>query len=141
VFHSEFNHSAERDVHFVQMWVMPRSFGEAPAYGQHVFDEADRVDRWLTVASGEPGVDAPIVLRADATLRVAQLAGGSVDVTLGAGRYGFVFVAAGTVTVNGAPLEAGDAIRAAGEQRFTLQGTGEVVAWDVPPTAIRLEDA
>ncbi len=37
--HSEFNHSKERDVHFVQMWVLPRSYGEPPAYGQHAFDE------------------------------------------------------------------------------------------------------
>jgi redox-sensitive bicupin YhaK (pirin superfamily) len=133
VVHSEYNHSSMNDVHFVQMWVMPRSAGEPPAYGQHVFDAADRANRWLAIASGEAGVDAPVSLRQDATVRVARLAGAAVDVELAAGRFGFVFVADGSVRVGDRRLEAGDAIRAAGAQRFTLEGTAELVAWDVPP--------
>jgi quercetin 2,3-dioxygenase len=139
--HSEFNHSAERDVHFVQMWVLPRSYGEEPAYGQHEFAEADRRDTWLVIASGEAGIAAPIALRQDATVRVARLTGGSLGVTLAAGRYGFVFVADGAVTVNGERLAAGDAIRLRGAQSFALTGDAELVFWDVPPTNVRLEDA
>ena len=81
--HSEFNHSAENDVHFVQMWVLPGSYGEAPDYGQHEFAEADRHGKWLVIASGERGVQAPIALRQDATVRVARLAGDTLDVQLG----------------------------------------------------------
>jgi redox-sensitive bicupin YhaK (pirin superfamily) len=139
VVHSEFNHSRERDVHFVQMWVLPRSAGEPPAYGQHLFERAERTNRWLAIATGEAGVDAPIALRQDATVRVARLeADASLDVALDAGRLGFLFVASGSVSVNGARLDAGDAIRASGAQRFTLAagpGAAELVAWDVPPTA------
>jgi redox-sensitive bicupin YhaK (pirin superfamily) len=138
--HSEFNHSPVKDVHFVQMWVFPKTFGERPAYGQHEFAAADREGRWLTVASGESSVTAPIALRADATLRVAHV-DGKIDFNLSAGRFGFVFVAEGNVTVNGEHLAAGDAIRCAGEQQFTLAGKAELVAWDVPPTDIQLEDA
>jgi len=141
LFHSEFNHSRERDVHFVQMWVLPTTFGERPSYGQHVFAQADRTNRWLAVATGEARVEAPIGLRADATLRVARLEEGAVEFALRPGRFGFVFVADGSVTVNGERLDAGDAVRATGEQRFTLRGSAELVAWDVPPTDIRLEDA
>lgn len=141
VFHSEFNHSHDADVHFVQMWVLPNSFGAPPAYGQHVFEQADRTNRWLAIASGEAGVDAPIALRQDATVRVARLEDASLEVALRAGRFGFVFVADGSVTVNGERLDAGDAVRATGEQRFTLTGSAELVVWDVPPTDIRLEDA
>jgi redox-sensitive bicupin YhaK (pirin superfamily) len=141
LFHSEFNHSREHDVHFVQMWVLPQSTGERPAYGQHVFDVADRTNRWLPIASGEAGVDAPIALRQSATVRVARLEDAALEVALRPGRYGFLFVAEGSVRVNGERLEAGDAVRATGEQRFTVEGTAELVAWDVPPTNIRLEDA
>jgi redox-sensitive bicupin YhaK (pirin superfamily) len=141
LFHSEFNHSAERDVHFVQMWVIPKSFGEQPAYGQHVFDRSERTNRWLAIATGESGVDAPIALRQDATVRVARLEDTSLDVELAAGRYGFLFVAEGAVTVNGARLDAGDAVRASGAQRFTVSGSAELVFWNVPPAGIRLEDA
>lgn len=136
VTHSEFNHSADHDVHFVQMWVMPKTFGAAPAYGQREFDVADRTGKWLTVASGERGHDAPIELRAEATLRVARLTGGSLDVPVRAGRFAYVFIADGEVVVEGQTLGAGDAIRASELQTFTLAGTAEVVTWDLPPAPV-----
>jgi len=139
--HSEFNHSKERDVHFVQMWVLPRSYGEPPAYGQHAFDESERRNRWLVAASGEPGVDAPVTLRADATLRVAKLEDGALTHAFDPARYGFLFVAGGEVTANGERLSAGDAVRMYGVGELAVGGTGEVVLWDVPPTSVRLEDA
>ncbi|MBD5655147.1 MAG: pirin family protein, partial [Candidatus Eremiobacteraeota bacterium] len=71
--HSEYNHSAERPVHFVQMWVVPQANGLAPRYGQVDFTLEDRRDRWLTVASGEGGVEAPIAIWQDATAYVARV--------------------------------------------------------------------
>jgi hypothetical protein len=139
--HSEFNHSAEHDVHFVQMWVLPRSYGEPPAYGQHAFGEDERRNRWLTIASGEANVEAPIALRADATVRVAKLENGTLSYAFDPERYGFVFVADGAVRANGTTLEAGDAVRLHGVRDLELAGTGDLVLWDVPPTAVRLEDA
>ena len=139
--HSEFNHSGERDVHFVQMWVLPKRYGERPQYGQHEFTTAQRDGTWLTIASGEGSVTAPIALGQDATLRVARLSGGTLPVELREGRYGFLFVADGTVTANGERLAAGDALRLRGQQRFGVAGNGELVFWDVPPTNVRLDDA
>jgi len=139
--HSEFNHSAEHDVHFVQMWVLPARYGEPPAYGQHEFTAGERRGKWLVVASGEPGITTPIALRADATVRVARLAGGTLPVELRDGRYGFVFVADGAIAANGEQLGAGDALRLRGRQRFDVAGDAELVFWDVPPTDVRLEDA
>ena len=139
--HSEFNHSAENDVHFVQMWVLPRSNGEPPAYGQHSFTEDERRNRWLLVASGENGVQAPVTLRQDATLRVARLENGSLSYAFDPSRFGFLFVADGNVVANGETLAAGDAVRINGLRDVEVSGSGELVLWDVPPTAVRLEDA
>lgn len=139
--HSEFNHSQANDVHFVQMWVLPRTYGEAPAYGQHAFDESARRNRWLTMASGEQGFASPVALRADATLRVAKLEDGALEYAFAPGRYGFLFVAEGAVVVNGERLGAGDAARILGPQALAVVGSGELVLWDVPPTDVRLEDA
>ena len=136
VTHSEFNHSLTNDVHFVQMWVMPKSFGAPPAYGQREFDVAERTGKWLTVASGEAGIDAPIELRAEATLRVARLTGGSLEMSLRDGRFGHLFVAEGEALVNGETLVAGDAVRASGEQTFSVSGTAELVAWNLPPAPV-----
>jgi quercetin 2,3-dioxygenase len=140
--HSEFNHSKSNDVHFVQMWVLPRSYGETPAYGQHEFAQSARRNRWLVVASGERGVEAPVLLRQDATLRVARLENdAALNYTFDPERYGFLFVAEGQVWANGESLEAGDAVRIHGVRDLALHGTGELVLWDVPPSDIRLEDA
>lgn len=139
--HSEFNHSQADDVHFVQMWVMPRSYGETPSYGQHAFDQSARRNRWLTVASGERGIETPVALRADATLRVAKLEDGALECAFAPGRFGFLFVAEGEVVANGERLGAGDAARILGPRTVAVAGSGELVLWDVPPTDVRLEDA
>jgi quercetin 2,3-dioxygenase len=139
--HSEFNHSAQNDVHFVQMWVLPRSYGEEPLYGERAFDEAARRNRWLVLASGERSIDAPVTLRADATLRVAQLRDAELSYTYKPSRYGFLFVAEGEVTANGETLRTGDAVRISGPSALDVRGNGELVLWDVPPTDLRLEDA
>jgi redox-sensitive bicupin YhaK (pirin superfamily) len=139
--HSEFNHSAENDVHFVQMWVLPRSQGGAPGYGQHGFTEDERRNRWLVVAGGQPGVPAPVALRQDATVRVARLEDASLTYAFDPSRFGFLFVADGEAVANGERLAAGDAVRMTGVRDLEVHGSAELVLWDVPPTDVRLEDA
>ncbi|HYZ15962.1 MAG TPA: pirin family protein [Candidatus Acidoferrum sp.] len=133
VVHSEFNHSQQHDVHFVQMWVLPRSHGETPSYGQQQFDESARRNTWLTVASGQPSIAAPVALRADATLRVAQLRDAELRYAFAPGRFGFLFVAGGEVETAGERLTAGDAVRIRGAGEIDVRGNGELVLWDVPP--------
>ncbi|MEA2721399.1 MAG: quercetin 2,3-dioxygenase [Candidatus Eremiobacteraeota bacterium] len=139
--HSEFNHSKERDVHFVQMWVLPRSNGEPPAYGQHAFGEDERRNRWLVAASGQSGVQAPVALRADATLRVAKLENGALTYAFDPARYGFLFVGDGEIVANGERLTAGDAVRMRGVNELAVSGSGELVLWDVPALPAGLENA
>ena len=131
--HSEHNASPTDPLHFVQMWVLPRTRGGTPGYGQHAFAEDERRNRWLVVASGEPGVAAPVTLRQDATLRVARLEDAALSYVLAPERYGFLFVADGTITVNGEILTAGDAVRTHGIAAVDVNGSGELVVWDVPP--------
>ncbi len=131
--HSEANHSAQRSVHLVQMWVVPHSGGLAPRYGQMNYTRADRTNRWLPIATGEAGIDACIAIWQDATAYVARIEGAVLSKTLRAGRKAFFFVAAGDVSVNDAELSDGDAVRIAGEVELTVSGTGELVLWDLPP--------
>jgi quercetin 2,3-dioxygenase len=136
--HSEFNHSQTSDVHFVQMWVLPRRAGGPPGYGQHSFGEEERRNRWLVVASGEVAIDAPVTLGQDATLRVARLEEAELAYRFDPARYGFLFVADGEVTANGERLGTGDAVRTYGITDLSIAGSGELVLWDVPEA--RAED-
>jgi redox-sensitive bicupin YhaK (pirin superfamily) len=137
--HSEFNATNDRELHFVQMWVLPGERDTVPTYGQVDFKLDARRNRWLTVASGE-NVEAPIRLTQHATLRVAKLEAAALDYRFAPGRLGFLFVGSGaaTVTTPGEPartaaLESGDAVRLAGLDALRVEGDAELVFWDVPP--------
>lgn len=132
--HSEFNASPEHPLHLVQMWVLPGKTGTPPLYGQADFSVDDRRNRWLTIASGVEGVDAPVRLTQRAAFSVARLEEAHVEHRFAPGRLGFLFIAEGNVEANGAPLAAGDAVRIADLDRLTLGGRGEILLWDVPPT-------
>jgi hypothetical protein len=133
--HSEFNNSAERPLHFVQMWVLPGSTGQPPSYGQMAFERVERFNRWLYVASGQDSIDAPIALTQHATLGVARIEDAMVVHEFARERYGFLFVADGVVEANGETLQRGDAVRLFDVARLGVKGHGELVLWDVPGAA------
>jgi redox-sensitive bicupin YhaK (pirin superfamily) len=130
--HSEFNHSKERPLHLVQMWVVPSAKGLAPQYGQKDFSLDDRRGRWLVVASGIAGIEAPIRIGQAATFSVARLEGGSLKHAFAADRLGFLFVAERDVVANEHALSCGDAVRMGGIAELELHGSGEVLVWDLP---------
>jgi quercetin 2,3-dioxygenase len=132
IWHSEMNNSGTDDVHFVQMWVPPDTESVDPSYEQ--LDINAELDRGglVPIASGK-GHDAAISIRQ----RGAVLWGGrlAADETVGVpdDRHVHVFVARGSVTLDGAgTLGSGDAARltAAGSPRLTAGAEGaEVLIW------------
>ena len=47
-------------------------------------------------------------------------------------RYGFLFVADGSVEANGERLGTGDAVRMKGIDALKAGGNGEILLWDLP---------
>jgi redox-sensitive bicupin YhaK (pirin superfamily) len=141
--HSEHNHSKVNALHLLQMWVLPGKLGAPPSYGQASFKDADRLNRWLVIASGRTNVDAPVRLTQDAAFMVTRLdAGKELRHVFEPGRLGFLFVAEGNATaqaeasagvIGAEELAAGDAVRLANVAHLTLRGTAHVVLWDLPP--------
>jgi len=131
--HSEYNHSPEKPVHLVQMWVVPRANGLEPKYGQVDYTVEARRNRWLPIASGQSGIAASIALWQDASAYVARLEAHPLAHHIEAGRFGFLFVASGEAEADGERLEPGDALRITGPYDLTASGEAELVLWDVPP--------
>ena len=136
--HSEYNASATDPLHIVQMWVLPQHTGIAPAYGQHSFSAEQLHGHWLTIASGQAGVDATIRLDADATFQAAEIeAGTELRHATAPGRRAFLFVAEGNPELSvrgkdgGEKLAPGDAARIDAGEEIVLHGPGHVVLWDV----------
>lgn len=132
--HSEFNHNADRPLHFSQMWVLPGSLGTPPSYGQ-IEAPARELNRWLTLVSGEGNVEAPIRITQQATFKVVRLENGAVVHEFAPKRYGFLFVASGRAEVNGDRMDAGDSIRSYDVGRLSVKGTAEALLWDLPAVA------
>lgn len=131
--HSEYNADPTQPLHFVQMWVLPGELDQSPSYGQMDFTVEDRKNTWLPIVSGAPSVNAPIRITQNATLAVSRVEDATVVYEFAPQRYGFLFVADGTVEANGERLHKGDAVRLYDVSRLGVKGHGELVLWDVPP--------
>jgi redox-sensitive bicupin YhaK (pirin superfamily) len=131
--HSEFNHAADRETHFLQIWILPSRAGLVPGYEQKRFDDADKRGRLKLVAAPD-GRDGAVTLHADASIHAGLFDGDeSATLPIPAGRLAYVHVARGEVEVNGHALTAGDAAMLQGEAQVALaRGRGaEVLVFDL----------
>ena len=131
--HSEFNASKTDPVHLLQIWIVPESKGIVPSYEQKAFSQADKRGGLRLVASRD-GRDGSVSLHRDADMFATLLdEGQSVSHTLRDGRAAWVQVARGSVSLNGAQLEAGDgvSIEEAGELTFDGARDAEVLVFDM----------
>jgi len=133
VTHSEFNHSQVAGVHFLQIWIKPALLGIAPSYEQKHFDAFSKNGKLRLVASSD-GREGSVTIHQDAYLYAATLDGADRAVhKLQPGRRAYVHVVRGRVTVNGHPLEAGDALKATHTGEIALEAGkgGEVLLFDL----------
>jgi hypothetical protein len=134
VLHSERNPSADRPVHFLQIWLRPDRNGLPPGYEQKHFSAEEKRGRLRLVVSPD-GTDGSVRMNQDARL-YAGLFDGDEHATLALpeGRRAYVHLVRGELAVNGTRLAAGDALKLADISRVTLDaGRGaEVLVFDLP---------
>ncbi|MBP5979730.1 MAG: pirin family protein [Halomonas sp.] len=107
VLHSEFNHSKEDGLHFLQIWIEPKALGIAPSYEQKPFPAAERQGQWRLVAS-EEGREGSVSLNQDVNLYAGSFEADQ-RVETPATRYAWLHVVKGAVEVNRELLSTGDA--------------------------------
>ncbi len=133
VAHSEYNHSAQDPVHFLQVWIAPSAKGGAPRYQQQNFTTQEKRGTLRLVLSPE-GTDGSLQLRQDARVYAGLFDGDEqASIELDADRYAYVHVARGAVTVNGVRFAEGDGARIRGERKLTLADgdDAEVLVFDL----------
>jgi quercetin 2,3-dioxygenase len=133
ILHSEFNPSRTTPLHLYQIWILPDRRGHAPRYGQKLFPEAERLNRWRLVASPD-GRDGSLPIHQDARLSVATLEPGrSLEYGLAGGRYGWLQVMRGGVKLNGTELSEGDGAAVSDEAGLRLEAAipAEVLLFDL----------
>ncbi|MDN7132274.1 pirin family protein [Halomonas sp. MC140] len=129
--HSEFNHSEQADLHFLQIWIEPKQLGIAPSYEQKAFPTAERQGKWRLVASQE-GREGSVSINQDVNLYAGLFAAGE-SATTPTTRHAWLHVVNGTMAINGETLGAGDAAAFQPEEMITLTGkeAGEVLLFDL----------
>ncbi len=131
--HSEFNHSKEEPVHFLQIWIVPDRLGLPPAYAQKAFDR-DRAARELVLLGSRDGRDGSLQIQQDVDLWVASIGTGEVrELPVRVGRHAWVHVARGSVGLNDAELGEGDGASTSGgtSLRFLGRTPSEVLVFDL----------
>ncbi len=132
--HSEYNHSPTEPVHFIQLWIMPRTRGSKPRWEQKGFPAQDRRGRLLPVVSSG-NVEGTLAIDQDATIYVSTLSVGQrVAHHSAAGRKAYLFVIKGALKLNGQALSAGDQARIDSEPDLAIEATAdtELMLLDLP---------
>lgn len=133
VLHSEYNPSRTEPVHFLQIWIFPEKKGIKPGYEQKAFPAAERTDALRLVASRD-GREGSLTIHQDAELYTTLLSkGGTVTHAMKPGRFAWVQVARGEITLNGKTLKTGDGASVSGEPSLVLTGSkdAEVLLFDL----------
>jgi len=130
--HAEYNAEDEATQIF-QIWILPDSRGEAPAWGARPFPKDDRAGQFVTLASGIAGDDGSLPIRAEARVLGATVkAGESVTYDTSTDRHLYLVPATGKVRIGDVDVNARDGAAITGLDRIevTALEDSEVVMVD-----------
>lgn len=132
VVHSEYNHSREKPVHFLQIWIETEKNGIKPSYEQKRFDDTINPGELKLIASRK-GEDDSIVVNQDIKLYAGKIpAGTQVDYSAPEGRHTWFQMVRGKAGINGNDLKVGDGA-ASNLQQFSIKAEEdtEVLVFDL----------
>lgn len=133
VTHSEYNHSQEDGVHFLQIWFLPEKEGIDPSYEQKSFDDESKRGNLRLVMSRD-GRDESVKINQDVDMYVSLLDGDdALEHKPAEGRIQWLQVARGQVDLNGQTLKAGDGAAIMKEDAIKLDqaNDAEVILFDM----------
>ncbi|MDX1982322.1 MAG: pirin family protein [Bryobacteraceae bacterium] len=117
--HSEYNASAAEPVHFLQLWILPRTKGAAPKWEQRAFEP--RPDA-LTPVVSSGALPNTLTIDQDAAIYLGTVSSGAEVTHTTSASKSYVFVISGTMELNGQKLNTGDQARIEGESQLRICG-------------------
>ena len=123
--HSEFNPSSTESTHFYQIWLLPKSKGIEPSYEQKRFEDSELRNATRLVASPDSR-EGSLTIHQDANIFLSRLDNGAaLHVEIAAGRYAWLQVLRGSVTLNGKAMTTGDGAAIENERKLNLSATSQ----------------
>ena len=112
--HSEFNHSQDDALRFLQIWIIPNKMGIEPEYEQKLIEQNGKI----TPLASPDGVDGSLTIHQDATMyRISLGAGEGISLNTDK-RPGYLHVIEGSASANEIEVNQGDGL---GVYQETLQ--------------------
>jgi redox-sensitive bicupin YhaK (pirin superfamily) len=121
VTHSEFNPDASKDLHLLQIWILPEKRGLTPSYTEwHPKPESESDPKVLVISPD--GRDDSATIHQDAEIyRIRLQPGEAVQHHLRPGRGLWLQVMRGSLTLDGEALTAGDGASSEDEGEFEIR--------------------
>lgn len=133
VTHSEFNHSHDTPVHFLQIWIEPAQRGVTPSYEQRTLPAAALEEGWVLAASPD-GRGGALTVQQDVRLSISRPAAGARRrYELANGRSAWLQVARGELRAGAERLRAGDGLAVEGSGTLTIDALidSEILLFDL----------
>jgi redox-sensitive bicupin YhaK (pirin superfamily) len=138
IFHSEYNHNANKEAKLLQIWIFPDKQGVKPRYDQKVFDAAERQNAFQTLVSPIDKEDKGLKIHQNAWISRATLEGGQhLTYKLNDSNNGaYIFLIEGSAIANDTEIERRDALGIADSETvtFTARTTSDILLIEVPMT-------
>ena len=118
--HSERNNSPDTPLRFIQIWIRPNAPGLPPVYSATHFQQSDRLNKLLQIASGKSKENVTRINQ-DANIFISEIkAGRQLGVRQLPGRQIYLACLEGSLKINASRLESGDAIKVWDELALTI---------------------
>jgi redox-sensitive bicupin YhaK (pirin superfamily) len=136
IMHAESNHSKEKPLRLLQMWVFANKKGLAPSWEQKKFTKQERMNKLVPVVVSEntPNTNA-LHIHQDAEFYLATLAAGNkIEHKLAPGRQSYLFVIDGKIKLGNDTLNTRDAAMVSKENNLMMHAESptELILVDLP---------
>lgn len=136
IIHAEYNHSKEKPLRLLQMWVQANKKNLKPTWEQHKFTKEQQLNKILPVVVPEnsEAKDA-LKIHQDSTFYLSTITPqNTIQHTVSNGRMAYIFVINGKATINGKTLQTRDAITVQNENSvaITAKTQTEIILIDLP---------
>ena len=134
--HAEFNHSKEKPLRLLQMWIFPNKKELQPSWEQEKFSKEERLDKLLlVVAPDDTMVEKALHIHQDVAFYISSLTPNhTIERKLKSGRKSYLFVIDGEVQLNHNIMKTRDAARIENENQLSITSTKptELILIDLP---------
>lgn len=136
IIHAEYNHSKEKPLRLLQMWIQTNKKNLKPTWEQHKFTKEQQLNKLLPVVVPEKSeAKDALKIHQDSTFYLSTITPqNTIQHTVSNGRMAYIFVINGKATINGKTLQTRDAITVQNENSvaITAKTQTEIIFIDLP---------